>query len=45
MFGNWLAETHSENPNIIMEDYLEKVTETIKFSNLDLKTQRKWKYQ
>uniref|UniRef100_K1QG16 Serine-protein kinase ATM n=1 Tax=Magallana gigas TaxID=29159 RepID=K1QG16_MAGGI len=24
MFGNWLAETHSENPNIIMEDYLEK---------------------
>ncbi|XP_060082468.1 serine-protein kinase ATM-like [Ylistrum balloti] len=22
--GNWLAETRSENPNIIMEDYLEK---------------------
>ena len=25
IYGNWLAETRSENPNVIMEDYLEKV--------------------
>lgn len=24
IYGNWLAETRSENPNVIMEDYLEK---------------------
>lgn len=25
IYGNWLAETRSENPNVIMEEYLEKV--------------------
>lgn len=25
IYGNWLAETRSENPNIIMENYMEKV--------------------
>jgi len=25
IYGNWLADTRSENPNIIMEEYLEKV--------------------
>ncbi|KAK3593829.1 hypothetical protein CHS0354_011431 [Potamilus streckersoni] len=24
IYGNWLAETHSENPNVILENYLEK---------------------
>ncbi|CAC5396816.1 ATM [Mytilus coruscus] len=24
IYGNWLAETRSENPNVIMEEYLEK---------------------
>ncbi|XP_048753406.2 serine-protein kinase ATM-like isoform X2 [Ostrea edulis] len=24
LYGNWLAETHAANPNIIMEEYLEK---------------------
>ncbi|XP_033740359.1 serine-protein kinase ATM-like [Pecten maximus] len=24
IYGNWLAETRSENPNVIMEDYLDK---------------------
>lgn len=37
MFGNWLVEIYLENFNIIMEDYLEKVIEIIKFFNLDLK--------
>jgi len=25
IYGNWLADTRSENPNIIMEEYMEKV--------------------
>ena len=25
LYGNWLAETRSENPNTIMEKYLDKV--------------------
>ena len=25
IYGNWLADTRSENPNVIMEKYLEKV--------------------
>jgi len=25
IYGNWLADTRSENPNIIMEQYMEKV--------------------
>lgn len=37
MFGNWLVEIYLENFNIIMEDYLEKVIEIIKFFDLDLK--------
>lgn len=28
-YGNWLAETRTENPRIIIESYLEKVKKTI----------------
>ena len=27
LYGNWLAETRSETPTVIMEQYLEKVSE------------------
>ena len=29
IYGNWLADTRSENPNVIMEKYLEKVRQTV----------------
>ena len=32
IYGNWLAETKSENPNVIMEQYLRKVSSTILYS-------------
>lgn len=25
LYGNWLAETQSENPSVIIENYLEQV--------------------
>ena len=34
LYGNWLAESKSENPNTIMEDYLEKVKIVISNSQM-----------
>ena len=30
IYGNWLADTHSENHNVILEDYLEKVSQYLR---------------
>ena len=30
LYGSWLAETRSENPNTIMEKYLDKVKHKVK---------------
>ena len=32
IYGNWLADTRSENPNVIMENYLEKVPYQLDFN-------------
>ncbi|KAL3883922.1 hypothetical protein ACJMK2_030148 [Sinanodonta woodiana] len=35
IYGNWLAETHSENPNVILENYFEKTVMLLEELNED----------
>ena len=36
IYGNWLAETRSDNPKVIMEEYLSKVQKRTLFSKYDV---------
>ena len=33
IYGTWLAETRSENPNVVLEQYLKKAVDLLETSN------------